>query len=274
LPTATNTPQPTPTNTPAANDPVIYVSSSSGGNADGVSFADEDILAFDSGTNSWSLFIDGSDIGLNVSSSADIDAFHMMADGSVLMSFVGAPSIPDVGAVDDSDIVRFIPTSTGTSTAGTFEWYFDGSDVGLTANGEDVDGIHLAANGNILISTSGSVSVTGASGKDEDILEFVPTSLGESTSGSWAIYMDNSDVGLSNASDEDVWGIWLDEASTDMYLTTRGAFGVTGLAGDGADIFTCSGSFGTSTSCTFSMFWDGSSNGFSGERMDGLYIAP
>ncbi len=266
----TNTPQPTATNTPVAGAPVIYVSSSSGGTVDGISFADEDILAFDIATGSWSLLIDSSDIGPGT----DLDAFHINADGSILMSFSAAATLPDVGAVDDSDIVRFIPTSIGATTTGTFEWYFDGSDVGLSANGEDVDGIYLAANGNLLLSTSGSFSVSGASGADEDVLAFVPTSLGSATSGSWSVFMDNSDVGLNSSSDEDVWGIWLDESSNEMYLTTRGTFSVTGLSGDGADVFACSGIFGTATSCTFSMFWDGSSNGFSGERMDGLHISP
>ena len=256
-------------------DPIVYVSSSSGGSAGGVSFNDEDILAYDTGSGTWSMFLDGSDVGLSGSGARDVDAFYLMDDGSVLLSFVAATTIPDVGSVDDSDIVRFTPTSTGTTTAGTFSWYFDGSDVGLTSNGEDVDAIGFAPDGRLLISTSGSPSVSGVSGdSDEDLLAFDATSLGSTTSGSWSMYFDGSDVGLGSSSSEDTSGTWLD-ANGDIYLTTRGSFSVTGASGTSTDIFTCvPSSLGTSTSCTFSLFWDGSANGYGSENTDGIHIVP
>ena len=278
LPTATNTPLPTATNTPTPTPPaggdVIYVSSSSGGNVGGVSFADEDILTFDVNTAVWSKIFDGSDVGLSGAGARDVDAFHFLDDGSILLSLVGGTTIPDVGSVDDSDIVRFIPTSLGNTTAGTFELYFDGSDVGLTTNGEDVDSIAVTASGDLLISTSGGHNVPGpGSGADEDILRFSPTSLGATTSGTWSREFDGSDVALNNSSTEDVWGVWLDDATGDIYLTTRGAFTVTGASGNGADIFVCDPiSLGNSTSCAFSAFWDGTANGYGSEAMDGLYI--
>ena len=275
--TATNTPVPTATNTPVpGGDPVIYVSSSSGGSAGGVSFSDEDILSYDTGSGTWTMFIDGSDIGLSGSGARDVDAFYVMDDGSVLLSFVAATTIPDVGSVDDSDIVRFVPTSTGTTTAGTFEWYFDGSDVELTSNGEDVDAIGFAPDGRLLISTSGSPSVSGVSGdSDEDLLAFTATSLGSTTSGTWAMYFDGSDVGLGTSSSEDTHGTWVDAATNDIYLTTRGSFSVTGASGTSTDIFVCTpSSLGTTTSCTFSLFWDGSANGFGSETTDGIHIVP
>ena len=252
---------------------MIYVSSSSNGNVGGVSFADEDILAFDVNTAVWSLAFDGSDVGLGGSGSLDIDAFHFLDDGSLLLSFLGSSSIPDVGSVDDSDLVRFVPTSLGSNTSGSFEMYFDGSDVGLTRSGEDIDGIAITASGDLLISTLGSVSVPGVSGADEDILRFSPSSLGSNTSGSWSLEFDGSDVGLSDSSSEDVTGIWLDNATGNIYLSLLGSFAVTGASGDGADILLCSSpSTGNNTSCTFSLFWDGSLNGFGGEAIDGLFI--
>ncbi|VAW34160.1 hypothetical protein MNBD_CHLOROFLEXI01-2179, partial [hydrothermal vent metagenome] len=121
--------------------------------------------------------------------------------------------------------------------------------------------------------TAGSFSVSGTSGRDEDIIRFTPTSLGAATSGSWSLEFDGSDVGLASSSSEDVWGVWLDETNGDIYLTTRGSFTVTGASGDGADIFTCgSPTTGSSTACTFSLFWDGSLDGFGGEAMDGLFV--
>ena len=252
---------------------ILYVSSSSGGSVGGVSFADEDILSFDPATGAWAKFIDGSDIGLSGAGARDVDAFALLDDGSVLLSISGGSTLPDVGAIDDSDIVRFVPTSTGATTAGSFEMYFDGSDVGLTTNGEDVDAISILPDGDLLISTTGSPSVPGASGSDEDLLRFSPTSLGANTAGTWSMYFDGSDVALNNSSGEDVLGAWAD-SNGDLYLTTRGTFAVSGASGDASDVFTCAGhSPGTNTSCaSSSLFFDGSANGFGSERMDGFHI--
>ncbi len=249
---------------------VMYVSSTSGGSVGGISFADEDIMAFNRTTNTWSRYFDGSDVGLSGNRARDVNAFHVLNDGTILLSFIGETTIPDVGSVDDSDIVRFIPTSLGTSTSGRFELYFDGSDVGLTTNGEDIDALHLLNDGRLVISTIGNSDVTGTTWRDEDLLVFTPTSLGATTSGSWALYFDGSDVGLNQSNDEDIFGVWIAD-SGEIYLTTRGIFSVNSTSGDGADVLRCTpSSLGTNTSCTFDLNWDGSANGYGTENIDGL----
>ncbi|MCP4425970.1 MAG: DUF1349 domain-containing protein, partial [Chloroflexi bacterium] len=255
---------------PAAD---IYVSSTGSGTAGGVGFENQDILVHNVGASSWAMYFDGSDVSLD--DSRDIDALFVMSDGSILLSFIRATSIPDVGSVDDSDIVRFTPASTGDTTSGSYSMYFDGSDVNLGSNDEDIDAITvLAADGRIVVSVVGTFnSGGGVKGKDEDLFAFTPTSLGSSTSGSWAIYFDGSDVGLSNSGNEDVKGVWIDDATGDIYLTTKGAFNVPGVSGDENDIFVCSpSSLGSSTSCTYSLYWDGSANGYTDGNMDGLFI--
>jgi hypothetical protein len=233
-----------------------------------VAYNDEDIVSYNTSTGAWLMYFDGSDVGIT----GDVDGFALMPDGSILISLDAAATISGLGTVDDSDIIRFIPTSLGANTAGTFQWYFDGSDVGLTTNDEDIDAIDFAPDGRLVISTLGSFNVTGASGNDEDLLAFSPTSLGSTTNGTWSLYFDGSDVSL-NASSEDVNGVWIDPANNQLYLTTTGAFSVTGVSGDGADIFVCTpGSLGPTTSCTFSMYWDGSAFGFAGEVADGIDI--
>ena len=143
----------------------------------------------------------------------------------------------------------------------------------MTANGEDIDAIYLL-NGDLVVSVSGGFSVSGASGVDEDLFRFTPTTLGASTSGTWSQYFDGSDVGLGDSSDEDSWGVWLDEANGDVYLTTRGIYSVSGLSGDRDDIYVCTpGSLGTTTSCTFSLYLDGATITYTGERIDGFTIA-
>lgn len=138
--------------------------------------------------------------------------------------------------------------------------YFDGSDVGLTQSAEDIDALGFTSDGKLLIiSTTGSFSVTGASGGDEDLIAFTPTSLGTNTSGTWALYFDGSDVGLNDSGTEDINGVDIDSAGN-VYLTTLGAFSVAGLSGGGEDVFRCTPlTLGSTTSCSsFTMTWDGS----------------
>jgi subtilisin-like proprotein convertase family protein len=265
-PTATNTPA--PTSTPAPGGDKIYVSSTSGGNAGGVAFADEDILEYDVNSGTWAMYFDGSDVGVT----NDVNAFVLLSDGSILMSFNTTTTAGAAGTVDDSDIVQFVPTSLGTTTAGTFFFFFDGSDVGLTTNSEDIDAMTVSTDGKLVISTIGSFSVSGVSGADEDLIIFTATSFGSTTSGSWAHYFDGSDVGLNTSSSEDVYGSYID-SNGDIYLTTAGNFSVTGVSGTGTDIFVCTpSSIGSTTSCSFSLYWDGSANGYGSEIMDGLDI--
>ena len=224
-------------------------------------------MAYDTATGTWSKVTDMSDMGITT----DLNAFDILSDGSILMSFQGAITIDGLGSVDDSDIVRFIPTSLGETTSGTFEWYLDGSDVGLSASGEDIDAIKLLDDGRLLISTIGTYDVGSVSGADEDLLYFTPTSLGSSTSGSFAMAFDGSDVALNSSSSEDVNGSYADG---DIYLSTIGSFSVSGLSGTSSDIFVCeSPTTGTSTSCAaFTLFFDGSAVGWGGEVTDAFDI--
>ncbi len=231
----------------------------------GLSVADEDIIAFDGG--GFSRLFDGSDVGV---SGFRLDAFAVLGPGEVLMSFTTAGSIPGLsGTVDDSDVVKFTGT-LGPITAGAFELYFDGSDVGLTKNGEDVDSIELLSDGRLLVSTTGSFSVPGAFGSDEDIVAFTPVSLGSTTSGAWAVYFDGSDVGLTR-SGEDVDGVAVaDDATGSIYLSTVGRFSVSGLTGADEDVFVFTpSSTGSATSGSYasSLFFDGSLYGLRGNDL-------
>jgi len=273
IPSDTPTPNSSPTVTAQPSAGEIYVSSTTGGTAGGSSFADEDILRLNTATGGWSMYLDGSDIGLGAT---DVDAFDLQSDGSILLSLAASDfPLSGFGTVDDSDILRFTPTSLGTSTAGSFSWYFDGSDVGLASSGEDIDAIAFGLDGRLLISTTGSFSGAGGSGADEDLFAFTGTT-GAATSGTFGLYFDGSDVGLNTASSEDVNGVWVDVSTGRIYLTTLGSFSVSGLSGDGSDIFVCvPASTGGNTLCSFGpgLYWDGSANGFGGQVTDGIDFA-
>lgn len=272
-PTTTAVP-PTPTSTVAApqatpaTSTLLYLSSSSGGTVAGIEFADEDVLTFDFTTQAWQLLFDGSDVGLR----RDIDAVAALDNGRLLLSLDKSSNVPGLGRVDDSDILLFVPDSLGTETNGRFVWFIDGSDIGLTESEEDIDGITLLPNGRLLISTSGSFEVDGPNGeiegKDEDLLLFTPTALGEETAGVWEFYFDGSDVGY----DKDIWGVWLEPFSNTLYLTTKNGFDQGNLAITSRDIFACRPrTLGETTNCIFAptLFWQGRSNGFD-ERIDAI----
>lgn len=227
----------------------------------------EDIVARNESSGTWSLIFDGSDVGL---SGFVIDGMARLSDGSILLSFTVSGSVAGMTGgpggsttLDDSDIVRFVPTSLGATTAGSFVFYFDGSDVGLTTDNEDVDAITVTSTGQLVVSTLGTFSATGVSGEDADLIVFTSTSLGSVTAGTWAMYFDGSDVGLSASGNEDV-----DAASTTpsgtLLLSTLGNFSVTGLSGADEDViqFTPT-SLGSTTAGSFSMYLDLSTLGIS-----------
>ena len=263
--TPTNTATFTPTSTPVFSYKPLYLSLTSSQTIGGVSASDEDILKFDGTT--WSLFFDGSDVGV---SSPDLFGFSFLDSDSILMSFTANVTVNGITATAQ-DVLRFDATSLGSTTAGTWSLYFDGSDVGLDSSSEVIDSLTWLSDGRLLISTTGNPAVTGLSGAaDEDVLAFTPTTLGANTTGSWAIYFDGSDVGLADSNNEDIDA--LDVTSNgNIYLSTLGDFVVNGLAGADEDVFVCvPSSTGLSTACNYSqtLYFDGSTWGLSGNDVD------
>jgi len=233
---------------------------------DGVgTVVDEDIVGFDRNTGVYSMYFDGSDVSI---SGFAIDAMALLSTGEILISLnvdgnvTGLIGGPSGTLVDDSDIIKFTPTSLGTTTAGTWTFYFDGSDVSLTTTSEDVDALSILPDGRMVMSTTAAPVVTGLSGvQDEDLLVFTATALGAVTSGTWAFHFDGSDVGLSTTSNEDV-----DYASVDttgkILLSTIGAFSVSGVSGSDEDVFQFTPtSTGSTTAGTYAASFDGSVEG-------------
>lgn len=254
----------------------VFLSLATDGTVGGLAYADEDIIRWAPDTGVWSVLFDGSDVGISGNNArTNIDAFALLDDGSLVMSFAGALTLSDVGAIDDSDLIRFVPASLGATTAGTFSWYLDGSDVGLTTNEENIDTVALLADGSVIVSISESGDVTGvADATDHDLLRFVPATLGEVTTGTWSMWFDGSDIGLTTATDGIVGASM--PRSGPLYLSLRGSFAAGGATGDGMDVLSCAAPVtGATTSCTtIERFWDGSMNGLSSAQIDGMQIRP
>ncbi len=151
-------------------------------------------------------------------------------------------------AVANEDIVAFDGTG--------YTLYFDGSDVGI--GGFTLDAFAVISPTEILMSFT-SAGTVGALGTvdDSDVLKFTATSLGATTAGTFTMYFDASDVGLST-SDEDVDAIELLPDGR-LLVSTTGAFGVTGVSGQDEDLiaFTPT-SLGATTAGTWAMYFDGS----------------
>lgn len=246
--------------------PVINISLTNPGSVGGLSFQDEDIMAYEPALGVWYRAFDGSDVGLG---SVNLDAFDYLTDGSLLLSVDAPTTLSGLGAVDDSDVLRFMPYSLGETTAGEFAMYVSGAAVELTDDAEDVDAIDLLTDGTLLVSTIDNLGVTGFAAKDEDIIRL---NLNTNT---WSFYFDGSDVDLGDLNTEDVKGLWV-ASNGDIYLSTEGTFAVSGLSGDGTNIFICTpGSLGNTTTCTFAPYWNGAAFGFGGTvLLDGVALWP
>jgi len=262
---------------PPSSGSLFYLSFLANTSVPGVgTVADEDVVSYSPSTGTWALYFDGSDMGVG---GGDVDALHVRSDGNLLLSFNNAISVPgllggpDGEDIDDSDIVLFTFTSSGASTTGTFSFYFDGSDVGLTTNGEDIDGL-AELSGGLAFTTSGTVSVSGQrKRRDEDVLLFFDSQLGSTTAGTFQWHFDGSDVGFATSSGEDLGALSFDGA--DLLFCTRGDWEASGGAGADEDIGRFAGSFGPSTSGSASQELDLSSLGIAtGAEVDGLSYVP
>jgi hypothetical protein len=178
----------------------------------GIAATPQDVLRFDATslgsltTGKFSLYFDGSDVGLDDGINEKIDALTLRSNGRLLISTNGRPVVPGLPDARDEDVLVFSPTSLGRTTRGTWSIFFDGSDVGLGETaGEDIDAFDIRS-GKVYLSTQGDFSVTGVHGADEDVFVCVPTSLGGNTACNYSpqLYFDGSTWGLA-ANDVDAF---------------------------------------------------------------------
>ncbi len=201
---------------------------------DGIAFSSEDILVFDSRDESWALYFDGSDVGLDKN---NIDAFFLRANGQMIISLKKAGNLPGLGKVESSDLLLFTPTSTGENTAGSWSLLFDGSDVELTTNPENINTVMELPDGRLIISTNGKVKVTGLTANKWDLLLFTPDELGINTRGTWSLYAAGAGLGL-DTNTEGIFGASLVD-DNQLYVKTQAAFKLGYLNGKKWDIFRC-----------------------------------
>ena len=241
---------------------------------DGIEYQDEDIIAFDG--QEFKIYFDGS----NVDVAGDIDAFDIINDSEVLLSFNTPVTIKIDGTdteIDDSDIVKFTGRDMGFATNGSFEMFFDGSEYGLTDDLEDIDSIQLLNDNSLLISTIGTSDIVpDLTTGDEDILRVQPNFNSSQT---WSLYFDGSNAELGGQDSEDITGMSLNAAGQ-LNLTTIGEFGITDdtgneLTGNDLSVFQFNPtSLGEETDGNYSsdLVFNGADFGLVAQNIDGLSL--
>ena len=218
-------------------------------------FKNEDIVQFDG--HKFSHYFDGSDVGLKQGA---IDAFDVIDNDEILISFKHSTHVRGLGKVKSQDIVKFKATSLGKRTRGHFSMYLDGSDIGLTRRSENIDAITGLPDGKLLISTTGDLHSRGHRAKNEDVSLFEAKSLGRKTRGHFSLYFDGSDVGLRK-NNVDALSI---DYENDLFFSTSAKFKTKKISVHDEDIFSFKpSSKGHRTKGTFDSepFFDGSDYG-------------
>ena len=235
---------------------------------------DEDIVIFDPVGGNWTLHFDGSDVGL---AATDVNAFHVIDGLGIVMSFSSVIQIPGlVGGpngdeVRPEDLVLFAPTSVGASTAGSFLFIFDGSDVGLSGTGSGIDAVSVVFGSVLVLSTDGTATLPPFGPlPGQDLVAFIPSLLGSTTTGVWFYAFEGSSVGLDTP-DENVDALYLD-ALLRSDLSTSGPISAGAAVGGAQDVSRFTGTYGPGTTGgTLELFLDLSALGISG-NLDALHV--
>lgn len=235
-------------------------------------YKNEDIVAFAPATGQFSIFFDGSACGL---ADANLDDFDFLANGNLIFTLRARFTLPGLGEVDDSDVIEYTPDPVG---CGAFSIKMRGADVGLTKGTEDIDGLGVAEDGSLIVSTIGTAKVPGSDG-EELVVKDQSLMILDEASGTWSLYFDGADVGLRNSS-EDIRSVWKapsvdDQGNSHLYLTLSGNFSVESNnedEGDKNDVEGCTLlQTGETTECFFFKLLDGEQVGAE-NQLDGLAI--
>ncbi len=252
---------------PPPGDNKLFISPDSAGVVGDVAFGPEDVLIYDLNSETWSMFFDGSDVGVT----ANMDAF-VRYGGYLILSFAERTQLPGIFRfIEPEDLVTFRGQTWGDDTDGRFVFYFDGSDVGLDTAEENIDAIAFNPDNQMVMSFAGAYSILDSSnqiitGTGADVVTFEAEAWYGNTEGAWSPYLHGPTMGLEDES-ENIDGVWISALDNENYISTAGPYVVPGLVGDDDDIIVCVIEEGSG--CSWAPFFDEVSFG-----IDGLYLEP
>ena len=221
----------------------LYVTAGGGTVSGGPAYQKNDILKWDGGA--WSVWFDGAG---KMPPSVDIISFDVDDDsaGTAWMSF--RPKnlrLPGLVKVQPQDVVYW--------NGSAFALFFDGSDVGLTLSGENINGLEVLPGSvspigvncryYLLISTNaGGLVRNGAEPQirftGEDVLGFCMTQSGPTTTGLWHVALEGESEGLPKNS---TLGLSASADAATLYFIVRSAMTLDGHALRPSQVFSFSG---------------------------------
>ena len=137
----------------------------------------------------YSLYFDGSDVGLTVKTQEKIDGLHILAGSEspinggsclayLLVSTQGPGKVPAYGGgqikFGGEDVLGFCATGLGDHTNGYWHMVLDGSDQGMPRN--STDSISANADGSVIyLTTQGAFNVDAATGGHSMVYKYDTT---------------------------------------------------------------------------------------------------
>jgi hypothetical protein len=210
-----------------------------GDDGEPLAVADEDVVRYRGGT--FTMVLDGSDVGLDAFA---IDALARVGEREFVLSFAEPAVIGVLGLVDDADLVRFTADRLGPETAGTFDLFLDGSDIGLSE--ENIDAVEVVTHAggvDLYLSTAEAFEVEGGlKGSPSDVFICTAAATGdESRCGALDAGFDgggSSRQARVDAFSFDGAGVQPGEDAV-AFFSFAGAFDVGSASGDGSDVAVC-----------------------------------
>ena len=205
----------------------------------------------------------------------NVSAFHIMDDGSLLLVFSANQKMTIEGnskaTATPYDVVKFIPNDPNTFPlgAGTYEWFFQGKQNGLSVGAEKIDSLDYVGN-RLLLSTTGTANVTLPNGTafkptKEDVFVF------NKTTDQWESTLVIDGSMIPELKGKNISSVWDDPNSNDYYVTITGAFKIGGVKGNAQSIVKLTPN-GSSFTPSF-VDWLAPGQKFP-SNLDGLDIAP
>ncbi len=131
------------------------------GSIGGVGAHSDDVVVYDTATAGASVVLSGHTTFDTIYE--DIDALHVLNDGTILFSTMGSAAIGSL-SISDEDIVLYNPAT------GDASMFLDAG--GLFVGNENIDALTMLPNGNLLISTRNSAQIGSLLFEDGDIVEY------------------------------------------------------------------------------------------------------
>lgn len=141
---------------------IIILSTENDATLGGLSFGDDDLVAYDPSSNTATLYFDGGALFSN--GAEDIDAVYVRDNGNIILSTQDDATLGGL-SFQNGDLVEYNP---GINVATLL------LDENQFSNNTNIDGVHILANGNILLSTNSTETLGGLSFSDGSIAEYNP----------------------------------------------------------------------------------------------------